>query len=345
MKIMRNSELIIFCSQFSLILHSGISALEGLSLMTEDTPPGEGRQILEHVTREMEATGNLAASLRSAGVFPDYLCSMVEIGELSGRLDTVMDSLAAYYQREEDLRNNLKSAVAYPLVMIGMMILVMVILLVNVLPVFQQVFLQLGTGMTGISRTLLNLGYTLRRCSMLFLVLAILAAFAFFFFAFTERGRKMIRGFSRRFILTRSLARKVACSRFARGMHLCLGSGLELSQSLEMTEALIDHPQIRGQIARMRQIIEEGGTFSEAASQTGLFSGIYTRMLTIGSRTGASDEVLQQISDRYDEEISDQISRTLSRLEPTLVAILSIVVGMILLSVMFPLIGIMSNIG
>ena len=119
MKALNNTELIFFCSQLALTLRSGISSLEGLSLMLEDSPGGDGRTLLEQLIREMEETGSLSRSLESAQVFPAYLCSMVELGEQTGHLDDVMESLAAHYRLEEALSRNLRSAVAYPLVMLG----------------------------------------------------------------------------------------------------------------------------------------------------------------------------------------------------------------------------------
>ena len=331
MKALTNTELITFCGQLALILRSGISTLEGLSLMLEDTPKGEGHEIIQTVLSEMELTGNLSQSLQTAGVFPDYMCSMVEIGEMSGKLDDVMDSLAGHYRREESLSATIRSAVAYPLIMIGMMVIVMTVLIVKVMPVFRQVFEQLGTGMTGVSKAILDFGSALGSYSMVFLVLALIIAAVFVWLFFTKSGNRRRKTMSYKFFLTRGLSRKIACSRFASGMHLALGSGLDVDQSLEMAARLVEHPEVHG--------------FTEAVTETGIFSGVYARMLSIGYRAGALDDVMGRISERCDEEIEARMNILTSRLEPTLVAILSIVVGMILLSVMLPLMSVMSNIG
>ena len=140
MKALSNTELTTFCSQFALILRSGISSLEGLSIMQEDSPKGEGQELLSGMIRTMEETGSLYEALTASEVFPPYLCSMVEIGEQSGRLDDVMASLSEHYRREDEMAKNIKSAVSYPLVMLGMMIVVIFVLIVKVLPVFNEVF-------------------------------------------------------------------------------------------------------------------------------------------------------------------------------------------------------------
>ena len=356
MKALSNTELTTFCSQFALILRSGISSLEGLSIMQEDSPKGEGQELLSGMIRTMEETGSLYEALTASEVFPPYLCSMVEIGEQSGRLDDVMASLSEHYRREDEMAKNIKSAVSYPLVMLGMMIVVIFVLIVKVLPVFNEVFQQLGTGLGGISGTILSLGNTVSRYALVFVLVAAVIAGLFLYFAFTAKGRRQIRVFARSFLPTRKLMEKIACSRFASGMYLSLSSGLDTDQSLEMVSRLVDHPVIQekiaggtasisGQIRNIQALILEGTSFADAVSQTNMFSGIYARMVSIGYKTGAMDDVMKQISVQYDEEIDSRMSDLVAKLEPTLVAILSIIVGLILLSVMLPLMGIMSNIG
>lgn len=345
MKILSNSELTTFCSQFALILRSGISSMEGLSIMLEDTPSPEGKEILETLLHRLEETGMLSASLEDTKVFPPYMCNMVELGEQSGRLDDVMESLADHYHREDLLSKNIKNAVTYPLLMLGIMVVIMTVLIVRVLPLFNRVFEQLGTELTGFAGSILRLGKSMSSFSIIFLVIFLLIAGIFFYLFYTKKGRARMSAFSSRFFVTRQLSEKIACSRFASGMYLALSSGLDVDQSLEMVSRLVEHPVVSQKISAMRKQLEEGISFGEAASATEIFSGLYLRMIHIGFRTGAMDDVMLQIADQYDEEIQEQMDRIVSRLEPTLVAVLSISMGMILLSVMLPLIGIMSNIG
>ncbi len=229
--------------------------------------------------------------------------------------------------------------------MLGMMIVVLLVLIIKVLPVFNQVFQQLGASLTGVSGAILTLGDSLSQYGILFIVLIIIAAALFFYFFGTAKGRKHTGGLANTFFVTRNLAAKIACARFASGMYLSLSSGLDTDQSLEMVSQLVEHPATRQKINTLRELTAQGLSFAEAILQTKLFSGIYARMISIGAKTGAMDEVLQQISVQYDEEIEDRMASAISKLEPTLVAILSVAVGLILLSVMLPLMGIMSNIG
>ena len=345
MKTLSNAELASFCGQLALILRSGISAMEGISIMLDDTPSADGRALLQEILSHLEQGWTLHEAIEDTGCFPAYMCSMLELGEQSGRLDDVTQSLSAYYRREDELARSVKNAVTYPLVMLGMMVVVMLVLIIKVLPVFNQVFQQLGAGLTGISGAVLRMGAALSRYSVVVIaVAAVLAAVCAAVF-FSAKGRAMLKGFSARFFATKKLSEMIACGRFASGMHLALSSGLNIDQSLETVSRIVEHPVVGQKVEQVRQAVAEGGSLSDAVVEAGLFSGIYARMIHIGVKTGATDEVLRQISIQYDEEIERRMADAVSKLEPTLVALLSVAVGMILLSVMLPLMGIMANIG
>ena len=345
MKPLSNAELASFCGQLAMILRSGISALEGLSIMREDVPAGDGRKLLEDMTGIMETGGSFSDAVENAGCFPAYMCSMVRLGDQAGRLDDVMDALAAYYRREDALARSIKSAVTYPLVMLGMMVAVMLVLIIKVLPVFNQVFRQLGAGLTGVSGAVLRMGEAMSRYSVVFVIVAAAVAAVCAYFLASRKGRAQIRRFSTRFFGTKKLSEKIACARFASGMHLALGSGLNIDESLDTVSRLVEHPTVGQKTQTIRKMVAEGGSLADAITQTGMFTGVYARMVNIGVKTGAIDEVMRQIAEQYDDEIEQNMQSVIAKLEPTLMAILSVAVGMILLSVMLPLMGIMSNIG
>ena len=144
-----NMELSSFCGQMALILKSGISSTEGLTIMLEDAAPGDERTVLEDLSSNMQETGSLFLALEHAGMFPSYMLHMVEIGEETGTLDEVMESLQNHYEREEAISRSIRNSITYPMIMTGMMTVVVIVLLVKVMPIFNQVFIQLGTEMTG----------------------------------------------------------------------------------------------------------------------------------------------------------------------------------------------------
>lgn len=345
MKMLNNKELVIFCSQLAMILRSGISSIEGIAIMKEDTPEGEGNQILTALYENMELMGILHMAMRETGVFPEYVCNMTEIGEQSGRLDEVMDGLAGYYEREEEMSQNIKSALTYPMLMLGLMTAVVLILMIKVMPIFNDVFEQLGGGLSGISQSIMNVGMTMSRYSAVLVAVLILVLAGAGYLVFSRKGRDALRKFMETSRFFGGITEKMACAKVADGMSLCIRSGLDIDQSLEMAERLVDHETVKARVTACRNKMMEGETFDKALEESHLFSGVYGKMISIGVRTGAVDQVMGKIAVQYENEVSDKLQSSVAVIEPTLVAILSTVVGLILLSVMLPLMGIMSNLG
>ena len=152
MKPFSNLELSSFCGQTALILKSGISSMEGLTIMLEDAASSDEKSILEALLADMQETGSLYHAMESLNIYPSYLLHMVQIGEETGTLDEVMQSLQNHYEREDSINKSIRNSITYPMIMTGMMAVVIVVLLVKVMPIFNQVFIQLGTEMTGFSR-------------------------------------------------------------------------------------------------------------------------------------------------------------------------------------------------
>lgn len=344
-KPLTNMEISAFCDQMAMILKSGISTIEGISIISEDMSDSSGKTLLNKIYEDLEDSGNLSQAMDKSGVFPDYVLNMVNIGEQSGRLDEVMASLAMHYKREENLSKSIKNAVTYPLIMIGMMIIVIAVLIVKVLPIFNQVFIQLGSEMTGFSRGLLNMGAVISRYSIVFIAIVSLLIVLLVYLSKSKKGRAFMVRFTIKFFATKDLREKIAVSRFTSGMALTLKSGLDTDQSLDMIESLVDHPGLQAKIRQCRELTSEGMRFPDALSKAKIFSGMYAKMISIGFKSGVMDEVMAKAADQYDDEIQTRVSHMVSIIEPTLVAILSIIIGLILLSVMLPLMGIMSNIG
>lgn len=338
-------EIAAFCAQIGMLLNSGISVAEGIRIMLEDNDSREGRRLLTAVLEHCELGGAFSDALEKAGVFPRYMVDMVRIGEASGRLDEVMNALQSYYEREDTLRKNIRSAVRYPAVMIVMMVVVVGVLVAKVLPIFSQVFSQLGVAMTGFSAAVLRFGLVLSRSSLVLMIILVLAALAAMLLFGTARGRALRRQLGLKFFATRGTYERLARARFAGGMAMMLSSGLDTDKSLQLVARLVDHPLFEKRIAECQALMAQGTPFADALVQTKLFSGVYGRMISIGFRTGSADTVMQELADRTAEEMQEEVNDRIWRIEPTLVAVFSVIVGIILLSVMLPLMGIMASIG
>lgn len=339
-----NSDISIFCGQLALILKSGISSLEGISVMLEDSTDEAEKAFLQIIYDHLLETGNLSDALTATGRFPKYMLQMTDIGEKTGTMDDVMEHLCTYYERESSISQSLRSAITYPMIMSGMMIVVIIVLLVKVMPIFNQVFIQLGTEMTGFSKTLMNIGNVLNRYSLVFIILLAFIVLFSFFATRTTPGKKLMRSLCYKLPVLRSVFENTAACRFAGGMALTLGSGLDTEQSLKLTGSLNEDPLFQKKLDVCYKELDEGQDLYDAIHTAGIFSGIYARMASIGAKTGTMDRVMERIASLYQEEVDKRINNFLTILEPTLVILLSLFVGIILMSVMLPLIGIMSGI-
>lgn len=344
MKPFSNMELSAFSGQMALILKSGISSVEGLTVMLEDAVNEEEKKVLESLLANMQETGSLYQALESTKVYPPYMLHMVQIGEETGTLDDVMTSLCNHYEREDSIRKNIRNSITYPMIMIGMMAVVVIVMLVKILPIFNQVFVQLGTEMTGFSRALMNVGTAINRYSAIFMVLLAVIICFLFYGTRTASGRNLFRRLGYKLSFTKAIYEEIAACRFASGMALTLSSGLNPDRSMELVTSLNDDPVFQEKLKKCLDEMGNGENLSSALTQSGIFTGVYARMTAIGSKTGSMDQVMEKIADLYQEDIDTRMNNMLAVLEPTLVILLSLVVGVILLSVMLPLMGIMSSI-
>lgn len=339
-----NEELFQFCEQFALILHSGISAGEGLYVLDEDNSSQRSKEIFSGLRSTLEETGSFAQALKDSQIFPDTMIAYVKVGEETGCLDEVMDSLARHYEQESMISQQIKSAVTYPLLMLGMMAAVIVILLVKVLPVFQQVFRQMGMEMNGFSNRLLNAGSVISRYAAVFLILAaLLIGFVLFLFLH-KKGRELLGRLITHIPVIREVPVTMDYTRLTQGISMALRSGLDPDTSLSLASALVTQPALKEKVSRTEALMrEEGLTFSEALIQSQLFKGTEGRLISIGFQAGAADEVMQKLSGRYQDSSLSLVTQAVSVVEPTIVIVLSLLVGLVLLSVMMPLLGVLSE--
>ncbi|HIW21111.1 MAG TPA: type II secretion system F family protein [Candidatus Dorea intestinavium] len=343
-KTLSNTEVSAFCSQMSMILNAGISATEGLFILQDSSTSPSERSILEQISNKLNETGSLYEGLKSTAVFPEYMLEMVHIAEQTGNMDSVFGALSIHYNREAMVSQSVKNAITYPMVMVVMMVIVILVLITKVMPIFNQVFRQLGSEMTGISRVLLDIGQGINKYSAILIAIVIVLIGIGFFFSFTQAGRKNFANFASRLPLIRGLMEKVAMSRFASGMYLTLKSGLTPEECLDMVSNLSNHHGFQKKLELCKEQIKAGDDLPTALANSGIFTSIYAKMASIGSKTGDLDEALNKIAIQSNEETDERFASVISTIEPTLVIVLSVVVGLILLSVMLPLIGILSSI-
>lgn len=338
-----NQELAIFCKQLALIQSYGISLYEGFSLLVEDAKNKETKAVLTAICQELEQGKSLYEALSSISLFPDYMLKMIYIGEISGRQDEVLTSLATYYQRFYDLHESIKSAIRYPCIMIVLMCVVIMMIFTTILPIFQQVFNQLGKELTGFSKTMVTFGTICSHYMYVLVMLFIGIILLYIFVTKTKFGKSKQQKIVAFLPITKSLSIKIATSKFASGVAVALSSGLDIEESVEMASSLVEHPLVTKKLEICKQVLKEEHDFSKALKQSQLFLGIYAQLLTVSIKTGHIDTIFKEVASRFDEEINEKIIHIVNIIEPTLVIVLSLIVGIVLVSIMLPLIGIMAN--
>lgn len=344
-KPLTDSELSVFAGQLAMILHSGISVIEGISILREDAVSEDAQRILSVIYEKLETTGEFALSMHESGVFPDYFLKMTEIGERSGTLEEVLDSLADYYDRQASLMQSIRDSLTYPLILLGMLSAVLIVLMTQVMPVFEEVFAQLGIEMTGISAAIFRISHTMQAVSILLLVLVVALILGCIVGLRVPKGKAAIFSVLIHVPLVRTVSSLLACSHFSAALSLALHSGLDIDESFALAADLTQQEAFLQKRKAAEALIEQGTEFETALRESGIFTGLNARMMSIGFRTGSAEDALKKISADTQNEAEEQIQRAVNALEPTLTAILSILTGLILVSVMLPLLGVMANIG
>lgn len=335
-----------FCLELSLILQAGIPVEEGLALMRDDESDRDSKALLSRLGAAMEQGEPLSRALREEGTFPDYLVSMIVLAERTGRLETTLYGLSEYYKRQENLSASIRSAVFYPLILLVIMLIVILVLIVKVLPIFNDVFHQLGMQMSQAAVYLMNVGTWLSKASMVIgivlgfvLVAAMVVALVLpLRLRAAEAGRKIFSHFK--------ISKKIASARFASAMAMTLSSGMDLDQALEDSRKLCGgQEEMARQIQKCQDMIVSGERMGKALFETGIFSARDSRLLALAEKTGSMPEIMEKIAQSSEEMVQGEIDGIIGWIEPALVIVTSVIVGIILLSVMLPLLGIMSSIG
>ncbi|MBQ9196444.1 MAG: type II secretion system F family protein [Clostridia bacterium] len=342
-KFLSAAELSTFCGQVALILEAGLPLYDGMETLAGNENGSENSAVYASASQGVTETGSLYEALKADDHWPDYLVEMVGIGERSGQLESVMRGLEAYYAREDRIRSAVSSAITYPLVLGAMLVVIVLILLWRVLPVFRRVLSSMGGGMSESGSMLMRLGVAVGWIVLALVALVVIAVIAGILLMRTKHREKVIALIQRVFPPYRRLNKKLSASRVASVLSMMLSSGFPTDEALEMTSHVLSDQEAAAKVSGIRSGLENGMGFADAVAETKIFDELHQRMLKMGSATGREDQVLGKLAVLYEEQVEEGISRLVSIIEPTLVALLSVVIGAVLLSVMLPMAGILSS--
>lgn len=338
-------ELSAFCLQIGLLLEAAVPLDEGLAIMAEDAGCEDEKQLLLYMAEGAELGDPFFKVLEDAGTFPLYVVRMAKLGQQSGTLDQMMKSLSDYYEKEYRLLVNVKNALTYPIMMVVMLLVVLFVLFSKVMPVFDQVYEQLGAKMSPAARSAIRLGGLFSGAALIAAAVIALAVFGIWaasrfghWISLVDKMVNYVKCHSR-------IALAIANRRFTSVLALTLKSGMEFEKGLELAGELVDNGKVAAQIEKCGQTLETGASYYQAMKDTGLFSGFYVQMIKVGSRSGRLDAVMEEISEDFEQAADQSMDNMLARFEPTIVAVLAVSVGLVLLSVMLPLVGVLAAIG
>ena len=327
-----------------MLLQAGISLGEGVLMLQDDEPDKDGKAVLECLLDELEKGQPFSFALRKAAFFPRYMVNMVETGEKTGRLPQTLKALSEYYDRQERQITAIKNAVLYPAILLVMMVGVVLILIIQVLPVFNDVFGRLGTRISPLGASLMQFGSWLGNVSaVIAAIFGVIFVFALVLWIAPGIRESIIKALNNKFG-SYGIIGETAVAHFTAAMVLSIASGLDAEEAVEMASAVSGGTKAVDEKNNLcMDMLRAGKTLPEALRGSGIISARDGRLLGIGVRSGMADSAMAEIARRKERDVQDGMDRIISRIEPTLVITTSVVVGVVLLSVMLPLIGIMSS--
>ena len=359
-----SGDIAVFCLQLSLILKAGIPLHEGLAILgdKENTLRGETdladfanstkqiRGILVKAVSKMaayvEMGETLSSAMKKSGGFHGYVINMVEIGEETGKLDNILESLGDYYERDLYMKAKIRNSLMYPVFLFSIMSVVIVLLVSRIFPIFRNMLESMGGSLSaGAEAAAVFAGslaageYTMYIILFLTLIIVIIALLSK-----TRTGKDIGAAVFALFPLTKNISGKIAASRFAGAMALTLSSGMDFSSAMRMAVNIIDAGSLKNNLEYCMSEIESGKSFTKSVAETNIFSSMYIKFMEIGQKTGNLDSVMKKISDICENEADSSLNNATSFIEPLLVGVLSVIIGVILISVMIPLVQVMSNI-
>jgi type IV pilus assembly protein PilC len=335
----KDKELAVFTRQFSVMIDAGLPLVQCLEILANQQENKTFQKILTGVRASVEGGQTLSASLKQyEKVFDPLYSNMVDAGETGGILDTILQRLSTYIEKNVKLKRAVKSAMIYPVAVIGIAVLVITLLLWKVVPIFVTLFAGLGAELPLPTRFVIGLSKFVGSIYglMIFFVFVGFCIMVRFWYK-TPQGRMFIDRLLLRIPIIGMLLRKIAVARFTRTLGTLISSGVPILEGLDITARTSGNAVVEQAINQTRKAVEAGRSLVDPLKETDVFPGMVTQMIGVGEQTGAMDAMLQKIADFYEEEVDSAVKDMLTLMEPMMILFLGIVVGGIVISLYLPL--------
>ncbi|HVB55426.1 MAG TPA: type II secretion system F family protein [Candidatus Acidoferrales bacterium] len=334
-----SKELAIFTRQFSVMIDAGLPLVQCLEILAGQQENKTFQKILISVRASVEGGATLSTSMKQyEKVFDPLYYNMVEAGETGGILDTILQRLSTYIEKNVKLKRAVKSAMIYPVSVIGIAVVVIILLLWKVVPIFVTLFNGLDVTLPLPTRIVIGLSNFVGSIyGVMILFFAVATGFAVKFWYGTPKGRMTIDGALLKLPVIGLVLRKIAVARFTRTLGTLISSGVPILEGLDITARTSGNAVVERAISQTRKAVEAGRSLVDPLKETDVFPGMVTQMIGVGEQTGAMDAMLQKIADFYEDEVDAAVKDLLTAIEPVMIVFLGIVVGGVVISMYLPL--------
>lgn len=331
-------DIAIFCRQFYTMLDAGVSINSAVHILAEQLTNRKLKDALGDMEDQVRKGQTLSESMRKHNkIFPDLLISMIETGEVSGNLDSVLLRMSTHYEKENKINNKVKSAMIYPAVLSVVAIVVVTILLTFVMPTFIDMFTESGVELPLSTKILLGMSGGLQKHGLLIFLAVVIIVILFRYYLKTDSGKLFSSRLKLKIPVIKKLNQKIIVSRFTRTLSTLLSSGVTLVQALEVVSDVVGNKVAEEALSRIREAVIKGEGLSTPISEDKLFPSMLASMVKIGEESGSLDDILNKTADFYDEELEVTVQTTTALLEPLLIVIMGVVMGFIIISIMLPM--------
>lgn len=335
------ADLAVLCSEYAMILRSGIPLYDGIAILSQSAQDTPSRPLLEHIQADMQQGASLYEALADTGQFPAYMLEMIRLAEQTGTLETILEDLSAYYERIARYNDALRSAVVYPVTLIIMMSVVIAVLVVKVIPVFVTVYENLGIELTESASMIMNAGLVIGYAVMAGAILISIGCLALMIAWKQGKEEQILRRAAGIFLFIRRIMEKQAAATYASVISIALKSGYSIEEMTESAARYMPDERSRARAEHAGRAMMEFGSFCHATRQTGFYEPIHERMIEVAERTGQTGQVMERLALLYEQQTIERLEAAVSNVEPILIGILTFIAGGILLAVMIPLAGIL----
>jgi len=334
----KESDIILFARQFSTMIDAGLPIIQCLDILCNQQTNSTFKKMLKQVKEFVEGGATLAEALKKFPKhFDDLFVNMIAAGEAGGILDAILRRLAAYMEKAARLKAKVKGAMTYPLVTLGIAVIVLVVILVFVIPVFEEMFADFGSELPMPTQVVVAMSDMVKSKILYLIGAGILFMIAYKKYYATEKGRDMVDALVLKLPVFGMLLRKVAVAKFTRTMGTMLGSGVAILEALDIVAKTAGNRSIEKAIYNVRSGIAEGRTMADPLGESGVFPSMVCQMISVGESTGALDAMLEKIADFYDEEVDQAVDNMTALIEPVMLVFLGVTIGGLVVAMYLPI--------